>query len=196
MFVFGLISQVLIYGTTAFLQPTLAIHLKSYEMETFWIGVFFSLPAVAYILGALLVPSAQSLIGRRGLIFTAFMMLLLSVILIGTSPMFRIRDSPKIVFSGLCLLGLSASAITIPVLPEMLDSIVQKWPQLENTKELNDVSAGYFNGSLGIGEALGPAIASLLVASMGFRSSCDVLAMTILVYTLLFFLFNGRQDIF
>lgn len=57
MFSYGLIGQVLIYATVSFLQPTLAIHLKEYDqMETFWIGVFFSLPAVMYIIGAMLIP--------------------------------------------------------------------------------------------------------------------------------------------
>ena len=31
---------------------------------------------------------------------------------------------------------------------------------------------------------------------MGFRSSCDLLALTMFGYTLFFFLFNGQSDIF
>jgi len=61
---------------------------------------------------------------------------------------------------------------------------------------LNDATAGYFNGCLGIGEAMGPIIASFLVQKLGFRSACDVLALSVLVYTILYFIFNGRSKIF
>ena len=196
MFLFGLIAQVVIYTTIGFLVPTLAIHLKSYEIETFWIGIFFSLPCVMYIVGSLLIPCYQTCIGRRGIIFMAFVLLIISVFMIGTSPMLNIKDSPKLIFSGLCLLGLASSAITIPVLPEMLDQLVKEYPSLKDSSELNDMTVGYFNGCLGLGEAIGPLISSALVAGIGFRSACDFLALTCFVYVLLFFLFNGRSDIF
>lgn len=61
---------------------------------------------------------------------------------------------------------------------------------------MNDAAAGYFNGFLGIGEAIGPLIASALVPSMGFRSACDILALVTFVYTLLYFIFNGGSEIF
>ena len=90
-------------------------------METFWIGVFFSIPAVMYIVGALILPCSMNVIGRRGAIFIAFIFLIISVFMIGTSPMLNMDDNPKLIFAGLCLLGLVSAAITIPILPEMLD---------------------------------------------------------------------------
>ena len=104
-----------------FLTPTMAIHLNRYEMDMFWIGVFFSLPAVMYIVGSLLIPCYLSIMGRRGVIFSAFVLLILGVFMIGTSPVLRFPDSPKMIFSGLLLVGLAAASITIPVLPEMLE---------------------------------------------------------------------------
>ena len=111
----------LIYASIGFLTPTLAIHLKKYDMEMFWIGVFFSLPAVMYIVGSLLIPCYLSIMGRRGVIFSAFVLLILGVFMIGTSPVLRFPDSPKMIFAGLLLVGLAAAAITIPILPEMLE---------------------------------------------------------------------------
>ena len=111
----------LIYASIGFLTPTLAIHLEKYDMEMFWIGVFFSLPAVMYIVGSLLIPCFLSIMGRRGVIFSAFILLSFGVFMIGTSPALRFPDSPKMIFAGLLLVGLAAAAITIPVLPEMLD---------------------------------------------------------------------------
>jgi len=124
MFLFGLVSQVLFYIILGFLQPTLAIYLNAHDLETFWIGVFFSLPAVMYIVGTFLIPCYLSLIGRKGVIFCAFIFLILGVFMIGTSPLLSMHDSKKTIFFGLMLLGFTGSAITIPVLPEMLDSII------------------------------------------------------------------------
>ena len=99
----------------------MSIHLKEYEMDMFWIGVFFSLPAVMYIVGSLLIPCYLSIMGRRGIIFCAFVLLCLGFSMVGTSPMLHFPDTPKLIFAGLLLIGLSAAAITIPVLPEMLE---------------------------------------------------------------------------
>ena len=195
MFIFGLISQILIFGAIGFIQPTMALHLKEYEgFQTFWIGVFFSTPAITYILGSLLLSLYLKYIGRRGVIFIAFVVLVMSAFFIGTSPLLRLKDTPNYIIAGLCLVGFASSAITIPVLPEMLDQIVLKYPNLKDNVELNDACAGYFNGCLGIGEAIGPIISSVLVAAIGFRTACDVLALTIFVYTLFFFIFNGRHE--
>ena len=195
MFIFGLISQILIFGAIGFLQPTMALHLKSYEgFETFWIGLFFSTPAITYILGSLLLSLYLKYIGRRGVIFIAFILLVTSCFFIGTSPLLRLKDTPNYIITGLCLVGFAASAITIPVLPEMLDQIVLKYPNLKDNVELNDACSGYFNGCLGIGEAIGPIISSVLVASMGFRTACDVFALIVFVYTLFYFIFNGRHE--
>jgi len=62
---------------------------------------------------------------------------------------------------GLCLLGFSSAMVVIPIFPEMLHAIELKFPEIVGD-ELNNVSAGYFNSFLGVGEALGPVAASLL----------------------------------
>ena len=120
----------------------------------------------------------------------------MSVFMIGASPLLNLQDSIQWVFTGLALCGFTASLITVPLLPEMLDQIISKYPALKDSEELNDSASGYFNGCLGVGEAIGPVVASQLVATMGFRSGCDVLALVLFVYTLFYFLFNGRSEIF
>ena len=196
MFIFGIAIQFLFYTCLSFLTPTLAIHLNTYSLDTTMISIFFALPALMYILGAMALPCLSGLVSRRCIIFVACALLVLGVFLVGSSPLLKMRDTPKTIFSGLMVLGIAGSAISIPVLPEMLDSITQVYPGLRNSQEVNDVTAGFFNGFLGIGETAGPLLASVLVPSMGFRSACDGLALTLLVYTLLFFIFNGASDIF
>lgn len=105
----------------AFLQPVLSLHLQKYGLETFAIGLAFSVPAITYLIGAILLPCYVNFIGRRGLIFIAFLLLNSSVFMIGTSPLLALRDNMTWIYAGLALCGFAASAITIPLLPEMLD---------------------------------------------------------------------------
>jgi MFS family permease len=96
---------------------------------------------------------------------------------------------------GLCILGFATAMIVIPIFPEMLHAIELKHPQLRGD-ELNNVSSGYFNSFLGVGEAIGPICASVLTHNFGFRSSEDILGSVILLYCILFFLLCGRFTIF
>ncbi len=119
----------------------------------------------------------------------------MSLYLIGTSPMLGIKDNSRVIFEGLMLLGFSAAMITIPLIPEVLESIEKKCPHLEG-EELNNVISGYFNSCIGVGEALGPILAGILVESHGFRSCYDMTGTLVLIYTLLFFIFNGNFSLF
>ena len=192
MFSFGVLAQVLVFGGIAFGQPTLALHLASYEGFTnFWIGMYFALPAVAYIVNTLLVASYCKVLPRRGVIFIGLALFSTSLYLVGTSPMLGLRDSPRIIFSGLMLLGFGAAMITIPLVPEVIHSVEERFPDLAG-EELNNVISGYFNSSIGVGEAVAPIAAGMLVAAFGFRKSNDLVGSTALTFTLLFFIFNGN----
>jgi MFS family permease len=115
--------------------------------------------------------------------------------MIGTSPIFSLPDSTKVIFMGLCLLGFSATMVVIPMFPEMLHSIEEALPHLKGD-ELNNVSAGFFNSCLGVGEALGPISASILTHALGFRSAEDILGTLILIYCITYFLLNGKLKMF
>ena len=56
MFWFGLMAQILVFAGISFGLPTLALHLKKYDgFDEFWVGIFFAMPAIAYILNSLMV---------------------------------------------------------------------------------------------------------------------------------------------
>jgi MFS family permease len=95
-----------------------------------------------------------------------------------------------VIFAGLCGLGFSAAMVAIPIFPEMLNSIEIRYPDIAGD-ELNNISAGYFNSCLGLGEALGPISASLLSHTLGFRMAEDILATLMLCYVAVFFFING-----
>jgi len=196
MFIFGLLSQILVYGAIGFLAPTLSLHLLSYQgFDSFWVGIFFGVPTILYIINTPLVSFYCKVISRRAVVLIGAGIFCLSVYMIGTSPIFGLPDSTKVIFMGLCLLGFSATMVVIPMFPEMLHSIEEALPHLKGD-ELNNVSAGFFNSCLGVGEALGPISASILTAAFGFRSAEDILGTLLLIYCVTYFLLNGKLKIF
>ena len=153
------------------------------------------MPTILYILNTPLVSFYCKLVSRRAVILIGGGVLCLSVYMIGTSPLVGLPDDTKVIFMGLCLLGFSTTMLVIPMFPEMLHSIEEALPHLKGD-ELNNVSAGFFNSCLGVGEALGPICASLLTHALGFRSSEDILATLILIFCISFFMINGKFKIF
>jgi predicted MFS family arabinose efflux permease len=124
MFVFGLLAQIIVYGSLGFLSPTLSLHLLSYEgYDEFWIGVYFSVPAVIYIVNTPMVSLYCKFISRRGVVWLGMCCFCLSVFLIGTSPLLGVPDLGKVIFMGLCITGFAAAMIVIPIFPEMLFAI-------------------------------------------------------------------------
>ena len=192
MFWLGLTGQALVFGGAAIGTPTLALHLASYGGFTkAWIGFYFATPAVTYVLNSLFVATYCKIMSRKKVIFLGMLLFTMSLYLIGTSPMLGFDDSYRTIHLGLALLGFSMVMVAVPVLPETLDCIGEQLPHLEG-EELNNVIAGYFNSSLGIGEAVGPISAGILVEAFGFRSGLDVAGSVLLAYTLVFFMLNGH----
>jgi len=195
MFIFGLISQIYIFGGIGFLSPTFTLHMvNNYEgFDEFWVGIYFAMPAVSYIINTLLVPIYCSKFSRKYVLLAGSCLFCLSIYMIGTSPFLGFPDSPKTIFMGSMLLGFSACMVTIPILPEMLHRIELDLPELKGD-ELNNVASGYFNSFLGVGETLGPISASLLTETYGFRVAFDVLATLIMAYCMCYMIYINESD--
>ena len=196
MFVFGLLAQLLVYGALGFLSPTMSLHLMSSPgFDEFWVGIFFGVPVIIYIINTPLVSFYLKWSSRRTVIFLGMTIFCVACAMIGTSPLLGIPNSTQIIFLGLCCVGFASSMVVIPIFPEMLHSIENQLPELKGD-QLNNVAAGYFNSFLGVGEAIGPIFASVMTSWIGFRKSEDIVAGIIAAYCIAFFLLCGRVALF
>ena len=187
MFWFGVIAQVLVFAGIAFGLPIFALHLASYEgFSREWVGFYFAAPAITYIVNSVLIGAYCKVMSRKMVICIGLFLFALSFYLIGTSPMLGIDDNSRIILVGLFLFGFSCVMITVPILPEVLDSISRQLPHLQG-EELNNVISGYFNSCIGIGEAIGPITAGMLTEAFGFRTTFDITATCLLAYAFVFF---------
>jgi MFS family permease len=124
MFVFGLLAQLLVYGALGFLSPTMSLHLMSLPgFDEFWVGIFFGVPVIIYIINTPLVSFYLKWSSRRTVIFLGMTIFCVACAMIGTSPLLGIPNSTQIIFLGLCCVGFASSMVVIPIFPEMLHSI-------------------------------------------------------------------------
>jgi MFS family permease len=91
---------------------------------------------------------------------------------------------------GLAIMGFGAGMVIIPVLPEMIEAIEEKYPEMDEN-ELHNVISGLFIAFQGVGETAGPMLGSLFVSLYGFRRSFDIVGIFVLVTMMLYFLSCG-----
>jgi hypothetical protein len=100
---------------------------------------------------------------------------------------------PVFIFLGLCLLGLSAGFVSIPVLPEMLESVEQdaKLADQFDLDAVENIISGLFVSFQSIGEAAGPLISSALTDAYGFTISQEIYVIYLFTFTTLYFFMCG-----
>jgi hypothetical protein len=58
--------------------------------------------------------------------------------------LFGVHDSPNIIIMGLGILGLGCGMIIIPILPDMIEAIEEKYGPSQNESELHNNISGLF----------------------------------------------------
>jgi MFS family permease len=106
---------------TLYIDCILALHLdKHFGLGHSWIGVFFLLSSVTYVIGAPLASYLSNFIHRRYIAFAAFALMIIENILEGPSVIFGLDDSIVYVLIGVTMLGLCLSMALVPLLSELI----------------------------------------------------------------------------
>jgi MFS family permease len=87
-------------------------------------------------------------------------------------------------------MGFGAGMIIIPVLPEMIESIEEKYPEMDENA-LHNIISGLFIAFQGVGETAGPMAGSLFVELYGFRKAMDIIGLTVFAFMILFLITCG-----
>jgi hypothetical protein len=90
---------------------------------------------------------------------------------------------------GICLLGVAISLIFVPLLSEIIDAVQEK-EGIQDNPSLNDKASAMFNAAYATGCILGPIIGGCLSDEMGFRRTCDVMALCSCGFAVIYF-FGG-----
>ena len=96
------------------------------------------------------------------------------------------------------MIGMSAGMVSIPVLPEMLESIEDDDTLREkyDMETVENVISGLFVSFQSIGEAIGPMISSYLTEEYGFTISQEAYSLVLLIFCVSYFLTCGNFSMF
>ena len=97
------------------------------------------------------------------------------------------QDSILLIAIGFGLIGLFDPFILVFVLPEMIDVIEKKHPELTDRQKahITDITTGMLTSILGVGQMLGPIYSAYFAKIYGFRLTCDIVAVVCLLLTIL-----------
>ena len=114
---------------------------------------------------------------------------------VGTSKTLGLENDPVMILVGAAIIGVSAGMISIPGLPDMLETIETSGLNYDPILVNNTIS-GMFVTCTATGEFTGPVASSSLTAAYDFRESCDIFACLVLGIALLYFCLCGNFRIF
>jgi MFS family permease len=115
----------------------------------------------------------------------------ISILLIAQSSVFGITPTSTMIVMGLLLLGGASPMISIPIMPEMLESIEKRTDLNFDPEIVNNLSSSLFVTMTGLGEAIGPVLNSILIDKYGFTLAHEIYAYIMLGMAVLYFLATG-----
>jgi len=91
---------------------------------------------------------------------------------------------------GNVLLGISYAIMLVPMIPEIIDAVKDK-EQVNKDDEvtirkISDLASGLFMCFNAVGNFLAPIIGGFIRERIGFRSTCDILALSSLIYGVIY----------
>lgn len=162
-----------------------------YGLDSVWVGACFALPTVFYILtGPIFLPLITKAFEKRAILMVGFIILASSAFLVGPSKLLGFpNESAPLMIIGLAILGTGAAFTIIPIIPEMLDSVKDKYEGQQT--EVSDNFSGIFNISGGVGQIVGPSCAGLLNDRVGFNWTFDIIGCLLIAFNIIYILSCG-----
>ena len=197
-----IISLILICIFQSFNTPIMAVIISDYGIPETQIGFIFAIPCFTYFITTLVISFVIHKIPRRLLFFGSFIFITFGLLLMGPSALFGLPNNDfSIIMVGWSLIGIAEACLYIPIMPEIIESIqvehgivIGKNEEVDH--QLNDKTAGIYATFYSLGAIMSPNVGSILYMSVGYRATCDILAMVALAYALCYFCVNVGFNVF
>lgn len=172
-----------------FYEPVLSKYLTDhFDVSENVVGYYFSIGCFTYAFASPFVGLLCSRIPRRYVTLAAFLMVAISMYLLGPSELLDFPDKLGLTLAGIGFLGFSVSFVFVPLLPEIVSAVSEK-EGIEQTPFLCDKASGIFNSAYGIGNCLAPLVGAALTQNLGFRYTCDIMGFSSLAFFFIYFFF-------
>jgi MFS family permease len=168
-----------------FIEPVLSLRLEYWGVSTAVTPLFFAIPTVCYVAMAPFMHLITRKFEDMTILHIGLLIIGFSFLLIGPSYMLNFTNSLWVLTLGLIILGGSYAFTVIPVMPEMIGATNNAYAGKES--ELNDRLSSIFHTCVGTGQILGPLSGSSVTKYFGFRTGCDIIAIWMITFLLVYF---------
>ena len=159
--------------------PLVNTYLDSKGYSPLYIGLQFSLVCVMYALANPAVQFLKTKMPKRALLTIGMLLQAVGVFITGICgikflekyDVYRVRFNTPYCFSvvGFLIFGFGTGFVTIPVLPEIMEGVEEKFGDTYNKKVFCNNLSGYFIVSQALGEFFGPLLCSYIASQIKFR---------------------------
>lgn len=196
--IFALLSCSMVVIFIDFYSSILSIHLlttSTFNLSPGYTGLVFAVPSICYCITTPLVNRiSHRFRSKRILMLFALCVTVVALLIAGPSEILGLPNELWVLTIGLGLIGTSSGLAFVPVFPEIMEGVMERNGLLEETDELCDKVSGMYGTFYSIGSILAPIVGGALGDRFGFRSTCDIVALATLIFCVLFFVFNARED--
>ncbi|CAL4068429.1 unnamed protein product [Meganyctiphanes norvegica] len=151
-----------------FLQTSLAVHLRQFNLSPLEIGGMFMIEGACYSLSCPLWGLiADKVIPPIITMQLGIVLMLISFLLVGPAPFLPIAPSIPLVICGLCLFGVGFGGGFVVSFNGVLQGA--KSYGLPDNLALNGLVSGIFTSTFSLGCFVGPSLGGFLLDNLGFR---------------------------
>ena len=115
--------QLVSYFAMSFNVPLISNHLNSEGYSPMFTGFSMASVSIAYMISMPLVFKMTDCISRRGVIFIGLVLLVNGILITGLDHIYSFVNPGLFTLVGLAVFGFGFAFISIPVMPEILESI-------------------------------------------------------------------------
>lgn len=185
--IFACLCGTLAFFTDTQMEPIFSQRLEDFDMTTFQIGLMFTLIPSTYIPSMLLIPFVR--IDKRLILIVSSFLLGIATFMNGPSEIFHMPDKLYLIMMGQIFSGIFIATLSIPALPEMINASTIRYEKRDEHR-VHSLCSGLYNASLGMGQTLGPIVASALFDGFGFRKTQDIIALMCIFFALIYLIFG------
>jgi len=194
-FIWILMSAVVLSSVSLyFLDPTLSDHVEPFGLSATQVGLMFFLCGGIYTTTAPL----WGLIVDKWRCYNTLMSFgalatIVSVMLLGPSPVFNIEKNLYIIGVSLAIMGMAAGALYIPTFEKCVDTV--KEHGYEDSTQTYGCVSGVFQSAWSSGAFIGPTLGAMSVDLIGFPWTTTIIAFFNLIFfiVLSFYQLNFRR---
>eukprot|EP00349_Pseudokeronopsis_sp_Brazil_P003888 CAMPEP_0202964368 /NCGR_PEP_ID=MMETSP1396-20130829/8445_1 /ASSEMBLY_ACC=CAM_ASM_000872 /TAXON_ID= /ORGANISM="Pseudokeronopsis sp., Strain Brazil" /LENGTH=195 /DNA_ID=CAMNT_0049686417 /DNA_START=853 /DNA_END=1438 /DNA_ORIENTATION=+ len=158
-------------------------------MDEDMLGFFFCAQSFCYALFSYLTTLVSNKDTNSALIVLGFFLSSIGNVLLGPSKYFFLPQQVWVMGLGLAILGMAGPLIFIPILPELITLMNEKFRHLKDSPKLMDMSSGIYGTAGNLGFWLTPLISGTVSDYFGYHFTCDLMAGLSLFFAAFFYFF-------